>query len=102
MTYKLYFMYQKESKRLDIAGLREYVKWVEPQLGGNCLKTGVEVSDLVETQPIFAHQYKALIWFEFADRDLCFDSFKPNFRGILDKMEDFVDIPPLIHGCFAD
>ena len=102
MTYKLYFMFGNDSKRFDPDGLRDYMKWVTPQLGGACLNTGAEFADLVNTQPIFKHQYKALIWFEFADRNLCFDSFQPNFVEILDKMEEFVDIAPLIHGCYAD
>ena len=105
MTYKLYFMFQNDSERFDPDGLRSYAKWVEPQLGGNCLKTGVEISDVadpINAQTIFMVQYKALLWFEFTDLHSCFDSFQPNFVEILDKMEEFVDIPPLIHGCHVD
>ena len=102
MTYKLYFMFQKDSGKFDAESLREYVKWVLPQLGGNCLAHGVELADLINTQVIFDFQYKAIIWYEFKDRNICFDSFKPNFVEILDKMMEVTDVPPQIHGTYAD
>ena len=104
--YRLYFVYPAPPSPMipaffDPQGMINYYGWLKALLGNDCLGGGFGMADLAETQPIFGNDYRGIMYFDFADRLLAFDSIdKHGFVQVLDKMLEFTDIPPVMQGVF--
>lgn len=101
--YRVYFIFPMDSTRFDGEGLKQYVSWAKEKIGEECLAAGAGLADLAETQPIFGNSFKALAYFDFAERISGFDAMdRAGLVEILDKMLDFTDKPPILQGVFMD
>ena len=107
MIYRLYFIFPGPPLplpifRFDPEGMKNYYFWLKDLLGTDALGGGIGIADLESTQPIFGNDERGLIYFDFTDRITAFDSIdKHGFVGVLDKMLEFTDIPPVLQGVYT-
>lgn len=107
--YRLYHIHPNSNllameppTRFDPEGFVKYVKWVKDLLGDDCLGAGCGCADLLETQPIYGNDYKAIAYFDFPDRLTAFDAFdKHDYVMILDKMLEFTEVAPILQGVYV-
>lgn len=106
MIYRLYFLYPAPDIPImppffEAEGFMKYYNWLKELLADDILGSGVGMADMLETQPIFGNDFIAIMYFDFSDRLLAFDSFdKHNFVEVLDKMLEFTDIAPKMQGVY--